>query len=174
MLGLSAVLGVDSIEHQAITFTGCDVLAIDPSALRRAAEVYPEIDRALLRYANLRLVQAMKLAACHLRHQLEQRLAAWTEAMSDLLGSSEIAVTHQQLSAFMGVTRPSVTVGLQVLEGRGAIWSRRGVVMVRNRAVLEGLSCGCYQHAALDGRSQHKTPEIAGGHDTAAVQKAED
>lgn len=148
MIGLSAVLGSDTVTYQVVTLSGCDALAIPPEELRQAIEQYPGIERVLLRYANSRLVQAMQLAACHLHHHLERRLAGWIMAMSDLMQSLQIVVTHKQLALLLGVTRQSVTGALQILEGQHAIWSKRSIVTIRERSVLRQISCGCHTTAS--------------------------
>ncbi len=151
LIGLSAVLGSDTVTYQVVTLSGCDALAISPGELRGVIEQQPGIERVLLRYANSRLVQAMQLAACHLHHHLERRLAGWIMAMSDLMQSLQIVVTHKQLALLLGVTRQSVTGALQILEGQQAIWSKRSTVIIRERSVLRQISCGCHATAGQKG-----------------------
>ncbi|WP_348629752.1 hypothetical protein [Mesorhizobium sp. M7A.F.Ca.US.011.01.1.1] len=50
----------------------------------------------------------------------------------------------------LGARRPGVTVGLQVLEGRGLIYSRRGEVHIRDRSGLAGRANGTYGKPEAD------------------------
>jgi CRP-like cAMP-binding protein len=104
-----------------------------------------EISLVLNGYASRRLVQTMRIAACHVQHPLERRLASWIATATELVGNTEVSVTHSQLAVFLGVARQSVTLALQDLEGRQAIRSKRSKVQVRNQSLLATISCGCYR-----------------------------
>lgn len=144
MFGLSVVLGSGAAEHTAVTLTSCNALSVAASEMHRLSEGFPSLRRAVLQYANERMTYVMRIAACHLHHRLEQRLAGLILRATDLLGVPEIAITHRQLALMLGVTRASATLSVHVLEGHRAIWSRRNLLVIRDRAVLHDLSCGCH------------------------------
>ena len=62
----------------------------------------------------------------------------------DRVPGESLAITHEFLSIMLGVRRPGVTVALQLLEGRALIRSRRGEIVIRDRAGLEELANGSY------------------------------
>lgn len=66
-----------------------------------------------------------------------ERLARWLVRATHRVGSLRLVITHAALADILAVRRPSVTLGLQMLEGYGLIRSTRRVVMVGN---LEGLT----------------------------------
>jgi CRP-like cAMP-binding protein len=144
MLGLSVVLDSDTMFHTALAVSDVGASAIDCRKLLDLIHSHPGVHQALLKYADQRLNYAMRLAACHLRHDLERRLAGGILNTADRLSLESIAITHRQLSIFLGVTRPSVTLALQALEGEGAIWSKRNAITIRTREKLKSLSCGCH------------------------------
>jgi Crp-like helix-turn-helix protein len=56
---------------------------------------------------------------------------------ADRTTDGRIEITHELLSVMLGIRRPGVTVGLQVLEGMLLIRATRGLVEIRDRAGLE-------------------------------------
>jgi CRP-like cAMP-binding protein len=148
MVGLRRTLCDEPAEPMFRPLTECTALAIDARALEDFAAAHPLVQRTLARYAGHRLAQAMQRGACHLKHGLEQRLADWILAATDLVGSTRLTTTHGQLSRLLGATRPSVTLAVQSLEGHRAIRATRNLICVRSRATLESLACGCHQGSA--------------------------
>jgi CRP-like cAMP-binding protein len=143
-LGIAELLGAGEATHSAVALTSCSTLCLTSDDLRRACEAHHGLRRRLLQYAYLRTTDAMQAAACHLRHALEPRLAAWILRAADLLQERSIHITHHRLAFLLGVRRPTMTVALQNLEGRRAIWSERRRVTIRDRLPLEQLACSCY------------------------------
>lgn len=80
---------------------------------------------------------------------------------SDRSGETNINVTHETLSAALGVRRPGVTVATHMLEGEGAIRAKRGTIAVLDRAKLEHLARGSYG-APEEQYQQLFTPPHAG------------
>ena len=74
----------------------------------------------------------------------------WLLMCDDRTVGDVIRVTHEFLAVMLGVRRPGVTIGLQILEGRGLIWSKRGEITVRDREGLIGLADGYYGQAEAD------------------------
>jgi CRP-like cAMP-binding protein len=143
-LGIGPLLGVNDIAHTAVALTNCSTLSLSPADLRRACDENGNLKQRLLQYAYIRTADAMQSAVCHLQHPLERRLASWILTASDLLQDDAIQITHRGLSALLGVRRPTMTIGLQNLEGNRAIWSRRSTIIIRDRSALLELSCNCY------------------------------
>ena len=57
------------------------------------------------------------------------------------------APDHEFLAMMLGVTRPGVTVAVQVLERKGLIQRQRGSIVIVGRKALEKLSNGTYATA---------------------------
>jgi CRP-like cAMP-binding protein len=140
LINVGALLRTNENEHIAVALTDCETLAF-PSRLL-AAGLSDERDM-VLRYVQERMVQSMRAASCHLNHATDRRLASWLAVATELIGADEIRITHEALAALLGVRRPTVTLALQMLEGEQAIWSKRGRIIVRDRAQLLSLSCRC-------------------------------
>lgn len=64
------------------------------------------------------------------RATILQRLARWLLQATSRLGSRRLDLTHDALAEILGVRRPSVTTGLQTLEGRHLIRSTRRAIIV--------------------------------------------
>jgi hypothetical protein len=61
-----------------------------------------------------------------------------------------LTITHEFLAIMLGVRRPGVTVGLQLLEGRSLIRARRGEIVIRDRDGLIELANGSYGEAEAE------------------------
>lgn len=89
---------------------------------------------SLLKFAYAFLIQVTHSALANGRFTIEQRLARWLLMAQDRLDGADVALTHEFLAMMLGVRRSGVTLALQELEGRHAIRSLRGHVVVRDRA----------------------------------------
>jgi hypothetical protein len=62
----------------------------------------------------------------------------------DRLEEDELVITHEFLSLMLGVRRPGVTVGLNLLEKGGLIQNHRGVISIIDRTGLKRAANGAY------------------------------
>lgn len=76
-------------------------------------------------------------ALANATHSVEERLARWLLLALDRSDDNRVPLTHEFLSLVLAVRRPTVTVALQMLEGRWWIKAKRGLITVINRAGLE-------------------------------------
>jgi len=76
-------------------------------------------------------------ALANATHSVEERLARWLLLALDRSDDNRVPLTHEFLSLILAVRRPTVTVALQMLEGRWWIKAKRGLITVINRAGLE-------------------------------------
>jgi len=65
----------------------------------------------------------------------------------DRLEQDDMPLTHEFLSIMLGTRRPGVTLGVQMLEGVGAIRATRGRIMMRDRGKLEQIAGHSYGFA---------------------------
>jgi CRP-like cAMP-binding protein len=147
LLNLGGVLGTGEIVCATVAMTDAEVQAISLANLRCACAEQPHLQARIARYLQARMVQTTTLAVCHVRHSLEQRLASWIAAATRLLGEPTLRLTHEELSVVLGVRRPSVSLAVQMLEGKGAVRGTRNAIVVRDRRRLETLACLCLSRA---------------------------
>jgi CRP-like cAMP-binding protein len=98
----------------------------------------------LFRYLLLLVREASLTAACNRAHPAKERLARWLLLIGDRAGQDEFPLTHDSLSAMLGVRRESVTLAANELRSTGAIEYRRATVAITNRSELKNQSCSCY------------------------------
>lgn len=104
---------------------------------------FPGVKSTLLRYLLLLVRDASLTAACNRAHYAKERLARWLLLIGDRSGLDEFPLTHESLSAMLGVRRESITLAANELRSAGAIEYRRATVAVTDRAELKKQSCSC-------------------------------
>jgi CRP-like cAMP-binding protein len=118
---------------------------IDASAFEAALSNTVGLRAILTRYAVLQGMQVAQTAACNRLHQVSRRLARWLLIAQDRLGSATLPITHEFLATMLCSDRPGVSVAIERLQEKKALRSRRGVLTVVNRKLLEKAACECYQ-----------------------------
>jgi len=109
-----------------------------------AAMAHPGFDRFVLAYKEVLSVQFAFAALSHGTSTIDARLARWILMLDDRLDGGTIPVVHNHIADLLAVRRSGVTTALHVLEGLGAIKSMRGMIMVRDRSVLQQLAAATY------------------------------
>ena len=145
MSGLSVLLddGV-ATSRTFVQVPGCGK-QISSSDFIRIIDEHPATRRLLNRYAHAFLTSVAQTAACNLTHQLQERCARWLLMTHDRMeGSANFPLTHEFLSAMLGVRRSGVTVAAGALQDAGVIRYSRGNITITDRKGLEGASCECY------------------------------
>lgn len=104
----------------------------------------------LLRFAGVFMAQMSRTIVSNLIHPVERRTARWLLLYHDRLDGDEIALTHEELGAMLGVRRSSVTDALHVLEGENLIHSLRGRVVIRDRQRLQLCASEAYGYAEAE------------------------
>ncbi len=117
-------------------------LRLSTSDLRRAIERSPALHLACARFAQSLLVQVMHTAVCNARRSLTERCARWLVMTHDRVEGNEVQVTHEALSAMLGMHRPGVTVAAAALQQAGLIRTGRGRFTVLDRAGLQDVALG--------------------------------
>jgi CRP-like cAMP-binding protein len=105
-------------------------------------------------------LQAQRLAACHVTHGADARLARWILQVADRVGK-EIRATQEDIANLLGVRRTTLTLVANKLQQGGAISYKRGVILVRDRARLEAIACDCYRYVGQQAWSSgaQRTPK---------------
>lgn len=112
-------------------------------ALEAAKMQSPTLRNLFARYADCMVAQLFQSTACNAIHTIEQRAAKWILATMERTGSERVALTHEQLATLLGVGRSYASRVVQVLKAEGVLETRRGAVLVRNRAALQARACLC-------------------------------
>jgi CRP-like cAMP-binding protein len=145
MVGISVLLGVDSMPRQVFAQIAGEVLRIDRSAFLSALERHPDFRIRLLRYAQAYIDDVAQSVACNRLHTLEQRCARWILKTHDRVRGDYLPLTQQFLAFMLGVRRAGVSVAAESLQRAGLIRYQRGKVTVLDRDGLEEISCPCYR-----------------------------
>src|SRR5688500_11124218 len=145
MVGISVLLGVDSMPRQIFAQIAGEVLRIDRSAFLSALERHPDFRARLLRYAQAFIDDVAQSVACNRLHTLEQRCARWILKTHDRVHGDYLPLTQQFLAFMLGVRRAGVSVAAESLQRAGLIRYQRGKVTVLDRAALEEVACPCYR-----------------------------
>jgi DNA-binding transcriptional regulator YhcF (GntR family) len=95
------------------------------------------------RYADCLLAQIFQSTACNAIHSIEQRTAKWIISAMDRTGHELVPLTHEQLAGMLGVGRSYASRVIQTFKTDGVLETRRGAILVRNRAALDAKSCQC-------------------------------
>ena len=85
------------------------------------------------------------MSACNMFHSVEQRCVRWLLTVSDLINNGDIPLTHELMATMLGVHRPTVTVVLRSLHRAGLVNEKRGLILIRDRRLLEKACCECYR-----------------------------
>lgn len=147
MVGAHVMLDVDESPMRAQVQVAGNAVRIDADEFRQLIQLTPAFGALCMAYLSVMFSLLSQTAACNARHNLEQRLARWLLMAHDRVEGDAVHITHQVLSAMIGVRRPGVSDAARALESRGAIHHQRGVIQVIDRGQLEAAACPCYEAA---------------------------
>jgi hypothetical protein len=119
------------------------------------------------RYADCMLAQIFQSTACNAIHSIEQRTAKWViSAMERTEDAETVPLTHEQLATLLGVGRSYTSRVIQTFKAEGIIETRRGSIVVRDRAALQSRACLCNEsvknHFEEVLRGVYPTEEVSG------------
>jgi CRP-like cAMP-binding protein len=148
MTNSQLLLGCERAPHEALVQIGNGrSLRLSAEMLRTFCRERPAAHALFLRYIHALSVQTARTLASNLRDGAEKRLARWLLMCHDRIEGDEICLLHEHIGRMLGVRRATVTDTLHLLEGRLAIRSTRGSILVRDRKVLEDLAADSYGSA---------------------------
>lgn len=148
LAGWPALLGCTRAPHAAVVRAGEGfALRIDAERMLEAYRSSETLQALLLRFVQAFTIQMGRTIVSNLIDPVERRLSRWLLMYHDRITGDDMRITHEHIATMLGVRRASVTDMLHILEGEGAIRSRRGCVSVRERAVLERLAGESYGFA---------------------------
>ena len=148
MTNSQLLLGCEQASHETLVQIG------GGRSLRVEAEVFGAFcarhlsaHRLFLRFIHALSLQTARTLASNLRDPTAKRLSRWLLMCHDRIDGDEIQLMHEHIGRMLGVRRATVTDTLHVLEGHGALRSKRGRITVRHRGILEELAGASYGSA---------------------------
>ena len=145
LLGLSGILGQKNAQHWATATIGGSALRMRTDELRREFLKGGAVQKAVLAYANSRLLQLAQRTVCNSRHRLEERLCTWLLMIQDRTSNTHLPLTHEAISQHLGTRRAGVTNFCNVLRDNGIITYHRALITILDRKRLEEAACECYR-----------------------------
>ncbi|MBZ9737793.1 Crp/Fnr family transcriptional regulator [Mesorhizobium sp. CO1-1-4] len=163
MTGSALIMGDDQAAFDCYIQSTCEAVRIGVDPFVEALRASGTLRAFLLRYVQYLHIQTSYTASVNARRSLEVRLARWLLMCGDRTVGDRLLITHEFLSVMLGVRRPGVTVGLQMIESHGYIRARRGEVTIRDRNGLLRLAQDSYgppefEYHRLVGDLGSKTP----------------
>lgn len=122
---------------------GGEFYRISAIVLQEIKEKSPHMSNLFARYADCLVAQLLQSIACNATHTIEQRAANWFCTAMDRTGSSDIALTQDQLGTLLGVGRTYVSRVIGRMKQDRTIVTRRGGIIIIDRARLDQSSCDC-------------------------------
>ena len=119
---------------------GGSFLRLPTAVLSQALQKSEPLRMRMMAYEVRRQAEIAEIARVNALCTVEQRVARYLLAYRERSAGDELKLTHATLSIMLGVRRPGVTEALHILEGKGAIRSTRGLVTIRDEALLRRLS----------------------------------
>lgn len=144
MFGVCVFLGTISTPLMAQVQLAGDALRMRAEVLKREFGKGGQLQDLLLRYTQAFITQIAQTAACNRAHEVDGRLAKWLLLCQDRSQSKDLGLTHEFISAMLGVRRAGITTAAGVLKQKGLIDYTRGHITITDREGLEAKSCECY------------------------------
>jgi CRP-like cAMP-binding protein len=145
IVGTALLPGIATQTYDAIVLMPGSARRLSVDVLRRELSGDVSVYATVERWVHVLLVRSMQLSVCNAFHRIEGRCMRWLLTVDDLVGNTEIPLTHEELATMLGVRRPTVTLVLGKLQRAGLIRERRGRIVIEDRAGLEAATCECYR-----------------------------
>jgi CRP-like cAMP-binding protein len=140
-----AGLGLRKSGVRVVVQLPSDIAIISAPRFAEAAARSVIVHNMCINYNEVLLSQARITAACNATHPVEERFCRWLLQSADRAESNTVNLTQELLSEMLGVRRTSITQVAQKIQDTGAIRYSRGVIKIVDRALLQTLSCECYE-----------------------------
>ena len=144
MSGINVVMGNDRSPHATYMQVAGMGSRITADHLRSAMEKSPSLQNYFLHFAQSFMLQTAHTALANGQAKIEERLARWLLMAHDRVDGDKIPLTQEFLSLMMSVRRAGVTVALQMLRDRALIDTKRGFIVILDRAGLKKIANGLY------------------------------
>lgn len=144
IVGIAVFMGGYSTPNRAVVQSAGSFYRLPAKCLKEEFQRSHELRILLLRYTQSLLTQMAQTAACNRHHSIDQQLCRWLLLWLDCLTGDCLIMTQELIANMLGVRREGVTDAAGKLQAIGAIQYSRGRITVKDRSILEELSCECY------------------------------
>ncbi|MDJ0592460.1 MAG: Crp/Fnr family transcriptional regulator [Pleurocapsa sp. MO_226.B13] len=144
IVGLCVVFGSDSTNTSSMVQIPGTALKLPAEIIKQEFQRGEELQKLLLLYTQVQLVQTSQIAACRSHHEIEQRLARWLLLIYDGIQQDTLPLTQKFISLMLGVRRASITETAISFQKQGIIQYSRGKITILNSSRLESIACECY------------------------------
>lgn len=134
--GLALLDGSSAAFSSVVMQVPGPALRIPTAELRQCLGTCPVLRESCLRFVQSLTRQIMANAASNARGTLTERCMRWLLMAHERMDGDDLPVTHEALSAMLGVRRSGVTVATAALQKAGLITTSRGRIRVLNRPGL--------------------------------------
>jgi len=145
LVPIGAILGTPvALNRQFVQIEG-SAYSVSYAAFQRVLEQSRGFQRVMFCYAQAFIAQIEQSVACNATHTNEERAARWLLMSCDRAENDTFSLTQEFAAAFLGVTRPTISLIWRTFQNAGVISYRRGFITIADRRGLEELACECYQ-----------------------------
>ena len=152
VVGISAVLG-SGVSRQWIWVTvGGYAIQLEAKLLDKLFVQNETALKSLLHCYRSLVTQVSQRCVCNTRHTIMERLCCWLLMVHDRVSDDNLSLTQEMIASRVGARRAGITVAAGMLQEMKGIEYRRGHLHIRDRAVIEGTVCECYNIMRADFR----------------------
>ncbi len=137
--GLALLDGVSPPYAGAVMQVPGGALRMSVAQMHRSMDGNPAVRDAAMRFVQSLIRQVMETAVWNASRTLCERCAHWLLMAHERVEGDDLPVTHEALSALLGVRRSGVTLATAALQEDGLIRASRGHIRILDRASLAAL-----------------------------------
>lgn len=144
MVGMDVLLGSDMTLHDNLVQHPNGALRLSTEIIREEFDSCGKLQKLLLRFTHLMMIQIGQTALCNRLHTVEERLSRWLLLCRDRAGTDKLKLTQEFLAIMLGTNRATVTMSAIALQSAGYIQYSRGNITITDSDGLKDFSCECY------------------------------
>ncbi len=144
MVGYPVFVGDGRSDFRVIVLGSGKAMRMTAADFKTECKQGTTLRQMMLRFGQLRFMQASLASACHRFHGVEKRLVRWILMTGDRLQSNEIPVTSTFLSFILGLSPKEAADAVDVLKIRELIRYSKGNLEIIDRQNLLASACDCY------------------------------
>jgi CRP-like cAMP-binding protein len=144
LVGVQLALGASKSSFILVVQGAGTAMCMGASRYARELERSPALNREVLKFTHLLMIQFGQTAGCNRYHPVSQRLARWLLMTRDRLNANEFKLTQQFLASMLGVQRPRVSGAAAELKKKRLIRYSRGTITILDEKGLLANCCPCY------------------------------
>ena len=145
MTDCHSLLGVSQSPYDVVVqIGGAHAWRVPAERLRALCDRSSAAKDVFLHFVHTLQLQSARILASDCVDCCERRLARCLLMYHDRVHGNEILLLQKDIGLLIGVRRATITDSLHVLEGKGALRSSRGRIVIRDRARLEAIAGSAY------------------------------